>query len=74
MVPIRTVFFAFAASPELLVLIQVLDGLTGAALGVLTTLVVADLTQGTGRFNLAQGSSVQFPGSGLRSARQYQVS
>ena len=32
-----------------------LDGLTGAILGVLTTLVIADLTKGTGRFNLAQG-------------------
>jgi len=33
----------------------VLDGLTGATLGVLTTLIIADLTKGTGRFNLAQG-------------------
>jgi sugar phosphate permease len=32
-----------------------LDGLSGATLGVLTTLVVADLAKGTGRFNLAQG-------------------
>jgi sugar phosphate permease len=29
--------------------------LSGATLGVLTALVVADLTKGTGRFNLAQG-------------------
>jgi len=55
MVPIRAVFFAFTAAPMLLIGIQVLDGLTGATLGVLTTLVVADLTTGTGRFNLAQG-------------------
>ncbi len=55
MVPIRAGFFAFAAAPELLIAIQVLDGLTGATLGVLTTLVVADLTKGTGRFNLTQG-------------------
>jgi sugar phosphate permease len=41
--------------PSLLVLIQALDGLTGAVLGVLTALVIADLTKGTGRFNLAQG-------------------
>jgi sugar phosphate permease len=32
-----------------------LDGLTGAVLGVMTALVIADLTRGTGRFNLAQG-------------------
>ena len=39
----------------MLVVIQLLDGLSGATLGVLTALVVADLTAGTGRFNLAQG-------------------
>jgi MFS family permease len=39
----------------MLVVIQLLDGLSGATLGVLTTLIVADLTNGTGRFNLAQG-------------------
>ena len=54
-VPIRAGFFAFTADPAPLVLIQVLDGLTGATLGVLTTLVVADLTKGTGRFNLSLG-------------------
>jgi MFS family permease len=54
-VPIRSVLLAFTADPALLVLIQVLDGLTGAVLGVLTALVIADITQGTGRFNLAQG-------------------
>jgi MFS family permease len=54
-VPIRAGFFALTADPAPLVVIQVLDGLTGAILGVLTTLVIADLTKGTGRFNLAQG-------------------
>jgi MFS family permease len=39
----------------LLVVIQLLDGLSGATLGVLTALIVADLTAGSGRFNLAQG-------------------
>jgi sugar phosphate permease len=33
----------------------VLDGLSATMLGVLTALTVADLTAGTGRFNLAQG-------------------
>jgi sugar phosphate permease len=32
-----------------------LDGISGAVLGVLTAVVIADLTSGTGRFNLAQG-------------------
>jgi MFS family permease len=54
-VPIRSTFFALTTDPALLVLIQLLDGLTGAVLGVMTALVIADLTKGTGRFNLAQG-------------------
>jgi hypothetical protein len=35
--------------------VQLLDGLAGAVITVLTILVVTDLTTGTGRFNLAQG-------------------
>ena len=54
-VPIRSVFFATTTDPTLLVVVQALDGITGATLGVLTALIVADLTNGTGRFNLAQG-------------------
>lgn len=54
-VPIRATLFAVTADPVLLVVIQLLDGLSGATLGVLTALIVADLTAGTGRFNLAQG-------------------
>lgn len=54
-VPVRAEFFALTTDPVPLVVIQVLDGLTGATLGVLTTLIIADLTKGTGRFNLAQG-------------------
>src|SRR5215831_1982015 len=53
--PIRSAFFAMTADPAPLVAVQMLDGLTGATLGVLTPLVIADLTKGTGRFNLAQG-------------------
>ncbi|HEY1247307.1 MAG TPA: MFS transporter [Hyphomicrobiaceae bacterium] len=53
--PVRSAFFALTANPAPLVVVQMLDGLTGATLGVLTALVIADLTKGTGRFNLAQG-------------------
>lgn len=53
--PIRSAFFALTVDPGSLVAVQVLDGLSGATLGVLTALVIADLTKGTGRFNLAQG-------------------
>jgi MFS family permease len=50
--------------PALLVVIQVLDGLTGATLGVLTALVIADLTKGPGRFSLAQGLVGAVSGAG----------
>jgi MFS family permease len=53
--PIRAMCFAVVSDPPLLAFIQVLDGITGAAVGVLTPLVIADITKGTGRFNLAQG-------------------
>jgi MFS family permease len=53
-VPIRSLAFAATADPVLLIAVQVLDGITGATLGVLTALVVADVTRGSARFNLAQ--------------------
>src|SRR5215469_16977850 len=54
-VPIRSLVFATTTDPVLLVAVQTLDGITGAVLGVLTSLVIADITAGSGRFNLAQG-------------------
>jgi MFS family permease len=52
---VRALLFALISVPQALVAVQVLDGVSGAVLGVLQALVVADLTNGTGRFNLAQG-------------------
>ena len=52
---IRGFLFAVVTDPTILVMVQVLDGLTAAALGVMVPLMIADLTRGTGRFNLAQG-------------------
>jgi len=52
---VRALLFAVTVDPRLLIGIQLLDGISGTALGVLTALIVADLTNGTGRFNLAQG-------------------
>jgi len=51
----RALLFAVTINPWLLLFIQLLDGTTGSTLGVLTALIAADLTKGTGRFNLAQG-------------------
>jgi MFS family permease len=53
--PIRALGFALTSDPRLLLFVQALDGISATVLGVLTALVVADITGGTGRFNLAQG-------------------
>jgi MFS family permease len=62
--PIRALVFASTASPMILIIAQVLDGVSGTMLGVLTALIVADLTAGTGRFNLAQGFVGTISGTG----------
>jgi MFS family permease len=54
--PIRALVFAWTPNSTTLIAAQMLDGISGTMLGVLTALIVADLTAGTGRrFNLAQG-------------------
>ena len=53
--PIRGVLFATVSDPYLLVAVQLLDGLTASVFSVLIPLTIADLTRGTGRFNLTQG-------------------
>jgi MFS family permease len=52
---VRAGLFAITASPVTLLVVQVLDGLSAAVIGVMMPLVIADLTRGTGRYNLAQG-------------------
>jgi MFS family permease len=54
--PIRGLLFVFVSNPYLLVAVQLLDGVTAAALAVLVPLVVADVTRGSGHFNLGQGA------------------
>ena len=53
---LRGVLFAATRDPTTLVAIQLLDGVSAAALGVLVPLIIADLTCDCGHFNLAQGS------------------
>ncbi len=53
--PVRGILFALVANPYALVAVQLLDGVAGAVLAVVVTLVVVDLTRGTGHFNLGQG-------------------
>ena len=53
---VRAVLFVFIDSTTLLIAVQLLDGISGAARTVLTTVIVADVTTGTGRFNVARGA------------------
>jgi MFS family permease len=51
----RGILFAIASHPYALVAIQVLDGLSAAVFAIMLPLVAADVTRGTGHFNLTQG-------------------
>jgi MFS family permease len=53
--PIRGLLYTLTNDPLLLVAIQLLDGIGAGVFGVVGVLVIADLTRGTGRFNLMQG-------------------
>jgi MFS family permease len=53
--PIRAALLALNSDPVVIIGVQMLDGLSAAVLGVLVPLSLADISRGTGRFNLAQG-------------------
>lgn len=53
--PLRALLFATDGGPGMTVAFQMLDGISAAVLGVMIPLVVADITRGSGRFNLAIG-------------------
>jgi len=51
----RALLFMLTSDPNLMMAVQLLDGLTGAVINVIMILIITDLTAGSGRFNLAQG-------------------
>jgi MFS family permease len=53
--PLRGALLACTSDPYMIVAVQMLDGISGAVLGVLVPLALADISRGTGHFNLAQG-------------------
>jgi MFS family permease len=55
-VALRGVLFAVTRNHILLIAIQVFDGIGAGIFGVVSVLVIAELTRGSGRFNLAQGA------------------
>ena len=62
--PIRGLLYCLSVNPYYLVAVQLLDGIGAGIFGVVSVLVVADLTKGTGRFNLTQGALATATGVG----------
>ncbi len=53
--PLRGLLLSVASAPWMIVAAQLLDAVSSAAFGVMLPLVAADLSRGTGRFNLCLG-------------------
>jgi MFS family permease len=62
--PARGLLYCLSVNPYYLVGVQLLDGIGAGIFGVVSVLVVADLTKGTGRFNLTQGAVATATGVG----------
>jgi MFS family permease len=66
--PIRCLLYTLSNNPIWLVAVQILDGIGAGVFGIMQTLVIADLTRATGRFNLAQGAIGMAVGVGASSS------
>lgn len=62
--PARAAVLAMSNDPSVVIAAQVLDGICAAILGVLVPLSLADISRGTGRFNLTQGITASATGIG----------
>ena len=65
--PIRGCLYTLSDDPVYIVMVQLLDGIGAGIFGVLWVTVVADLTKGTGRYNMTLGAiaTAQSIGSAL---------
>ena len=63
-VPVRGLLYTLTSKASLLVAIQIMDGIGAGIFGVVSVLVIADLTRGTGRFNFALGAIATAVGIG----------
>jgi MFS family permease len=62
--PIRAVLYTVSNDAAWLIGVQLLDGVGAGIFGAITPLLVADLTRGTGRYNVAQGAVATMQGIG----------
>jgi predicted MFS family arabinose efflux permease len=68
---IRGCLYTVVRGQPALIAVQALDGVANVIFGVVSALVVADRTRGTGRFNLAQGALASFVGIGAALSTTY---
>jgi MFS family permease len=54
--PLRCLLYIVSQNSYYLVALQIFDGIGTGIFGIMQILVIADLTKGTGRFNLTQGA------------------
>jgi predicted MFS family arabinose efflux permease len=62
--PVRGVLFVLASNPGEVIAVQALDGVGAGLQGALFAIMVADLTRGSGRFNVAFGAATMVQGIG----------
>jgi MFS family permease len=62
--PIRGFLFTLSSDPYFLLAVQLLDGVGAGLFGALFPIVTADLTRGSGRYNLALGTLSMLQGIG----------
>jgi MFS family permease len=62
--PVRALLYTLSDNTAWLIGVQLLDGVGAGIFGAITPLLVADVTRGTGRFNVAQGAVATVQGIG----------
>lgn len=62
--PIRGILYTLVGGTLPLIAVQLLDGVANSIFGVVSIMLVADRTRGTGRFNLIQGALATVVGIG----------
>ena len=66
--PIRGILYTLSDNSAFLVGVQALDGVANGIFAMIFLLILADITAGTGRFNLAQGALATLVGIGAASS------
>ena len=62
--PLRGLLYTLSPNPFFITSVQILDGISAGIFGVVSILVVADLTKGSGHFNFANGILITAVGLG----------